>query len=300
MIKFTIATPTYNRAKVLYRVYESLNAQTYKNFEWIIVDDGSKDETANIVKEWIQQAAFPIHYYYQENAGKHTAMNLAVQHAVGEFFINADSDDRFKPDALKTLLDYWNTIPENDRYQFRGVTCRCYNSTTGIAVGSEFHRNPHDLLGLDAKFKFHYNFEMWGFNRTDVMKEFPFPDIRNQGLAFYPETIIWDRMGTKYKVRFINDALLEVYHDQANATTAKHKNRSKENIHLWEHYINDVLAYFKYDPLQFIKAFIGLIMDGLLLHKSYKDIICIPNSLLGKIMVCLFSPIGYMLYLKRK
>ena len=84
MPKFTVATPTYNRKDVLYRVFDSLCAQTMQDFEWIVVDDGSNDLTSELVLHWQEKAAFPIVYFYQENAGKHMALNLAVQKAKGE------------------------------------------------------------------------------------------------------------------------------------------------------------------------------------------------------------------------
>lgn len=299
-MKFTIATATYNRANVLHRVYDSLNSQTCKDFEWIIVDDGSTDTTADVVEKWKDDAEYPIRYYYQENSGKHMAINLAVEHAEGELFVIADSDDSFKPESLQLLLHYWEIIPQEMRSQFRGVTCRSYDPLTKNAIGKDFPQKFHDILGIDSIFKYHYDFDMWGFNRTDVMKEFPFPNTRGEGLAFYPESIIWNRMGMKYKVRFVNDTLLAYYKDQSNATTVKKRNKSKENIHLWTHYINELLKYFPKAPLLFIKAAIGLSMDGFLLHKSCAEIIGIPNSFFGKVMVVALLPVGYVLYLKRK
>ena len=297
---FTVATPTYNRANVLYRVYESLCAQTYKNFEWIVVDDGSEDSTLEIVEKWKNEADFPISYYYQENSGKHIALNLAVRNARGDLFVIADSDDSFKPESLEVLLDFWKDIPVEKRPEFRGVTCRCFDPVTNEAIGMEFPNGIHDLLGIEASFKYHYNFEMWGFNRTEVMKEFPFPDTKGQGLAYYPEAVIWNQMGMKYKVRFVNAPLRGFYRDQDNATTVRKRNRAKENIHLWAHYINELLPYFRHNPIRFIKAFVGLSMDGLRLSMTPRDILKIPKSRIGKIMVTLFFPVGYVLYLKRK
>lgn len=300
MVSFTVATPTFNRANVLSRVYESLNAQTYKNFEWIIIDDGSTDNTKQIVEEWQNKADYEIRYFYQENSGKHMALNLAVHQALGKFFVIADSDDSFKPESFETLLKYWEEIPISIRNEFRGVTCRCYDPKTGNSIGDKFPNDVHDILGIESSFKYRYHFEMWGFNRTDVMKEYPFPDTRGEGLAFYPETIIWQKMGIKYKVRFINAPLRAYYRDQGNAATSRKRNRSKENIYLWAHYANDMLPYFWYTPMQFIKAFVGLSMDGLLLNKSPKDIIRMSQRPIAKMLTVLFFPAGYFLYLKRK
>lgn len=300
MLRYTIATPTYNRANVLHRVYDSLRGQTYRDFEWIVVDDGSSDNTGAVVDGWIREADFPIRYIYQENGGKHTALNTAVQNAAGELFVIADSDDTFRADALEVMLKYWEDIPQSQRASFRGVTCRCYDPDTDIPIGTEFPNGIHDVLGIEAAFKYHYDFEMWGCNRTDVMKEFPFPDTRGEGLSFYPETVIWNRMGLKYKVRYVNDPLRGYYRDQDNATTTKKRNRSKENIHLWTHYVNEMMPYFWCKPMRFIKAFVGLSMDGLLLGMTPGEILGIPASGIGKLMAAAFLPAGWMLYLKRR
>ncbi len=114
------------------------------------------------------------------------------------------------------------------------------------------------LYGLEAYFKYHYNFQMWGMNRKDVMEEFPFPDIR-EGLAFFPEIVIFQEMGMKYKARYINPALRAYFKDQENSTTYKKRNRSKENIYLWQYYLNNALHYFFYSPIFFIKSFVGFI-----------------------------------------
>src|SRR6478672_7236545 len=90
---FSVVTATYNRAHTLGRTYESLQAQTFRDFEWIIVDDGSTDGTGSLVSGWAQESSFPIRYVSQENGGKHTALNHAVSVARGTFLASVDSDD---------------------------------------------------------------------------------------------------------------------------------------------------------------------------------------------------------------
>src|SRR5436305_1126064 len=117
---FTVFTPTYNRAKTLSRVYESLINQTFKDFEWLIIDDGSVDEneTFTLIKSWQTKAFFPIRYVHQENAGKHIAFNKAVQLAGGEFFVPLDSDDACFSNALEKFLKLWHEIPIDKRSAF--------------------------------------------------------------------------------------------------------------------------------------------------------------------------------------
>ncbi|MBE5825486.1 MAG: glycosyltransferase family 2 protein [Butyrivibrio sp.] len=302
-IRISVITPTYNRATVLYRVYESLKAQTYKDFEWIVIDDGSVDDTRTVVEEYIKENLFPIRYFYQENNGKHIALNEGCKKALGEMIVIADSDDSFTGNAFEVMLKYWDEIPDEDKKNYRGITCRCYDPADNSEIGFITNDKYLDLLGLDATYKYKINFEMWGINRRDLMLKFPFPDIRRTdkgGLHFFPETVIWDNMGRNYKVRYINECLRAYYKDQDNATTNVNNRRSQENIYLWEHLINDVLDYFWYSPMRFIKAFVGITMDGLLNGESYFDIVKRGKNAARRVGIMMFSPFGFVLFLKHR
>lgn len=285
---FTVFTPAYNRASSIHRVYESLRQQSFSNFEWIVVDDGSTDDTRSIVDNWIKEAEFPIRFFYQEHSGKHVAWNRAAQQARGKFFVIADSDDRFKANALKRFLEMWETIPIEKRDLYRGVACRCEDET-GKVLGRKRIQSPWlDTSECDAKYKYKYQYEMWGMTLTSVIRKYPNPE--EQGLKFYPESIIWDKIGDQYLTRYFNDSLRIQYHDQINATTVKHiNNRFRENYFLWLHVLNDLSKYFVYCPMLFVKSAIGLVRDGLLAGKKYKTIITDISNWNSRILVFLFS-----------
>src|SRR5690554_5503093 len=122
---FTVLTPTYNRAHTLERVYSSLEEQSFQDFEWVIVDDGSTDDTRERVREWQQQARFPIHYFWQENQHKKTAFNKGVREAHGELIVALDSDDSLDMNALDTMAQVWNDIPPPERSKFVAITGLC-------------------------------------------------------------------------------------------------------------------------------------------------------------------------------
>ena len=106
----TVFTPTYNRAVLLRRLYKSLKRQSYKEFEWIIVDDGSQDDTALVVKamqESHKVEGFPITYLHKENGGKHTAINFGVKAAGGILTLVLDSDDELPEDAIHSVWAYF-------------------------------------------------------------------------------------------------------------------------------------------------------------------------------------------------
>ena len=112
--KFTVFTPTYNRAGLLTELYESLKIQTYKNFEWLIIDDGSADNTEETVKEFQKENILKINYIKKENGGKQRAYNLAVENSEGELFICLDSDDKYIPEGLEIILRYWEEYEKRE------------------------------------------------------------------------------------------------------------------------------------------------------------------------------------------
>ena len=129
---FTVFTPTYNRAATLAGVYSSLQVQTFRNFEWLIVDDGSADGTAALVQEWQAVAEFPIRYFWQPNGGKHRAFNRGVQEARGELFLTLDSDDSCVPEALERLKFYWDALSLGSQEIFSAVTALCSDSNGNV------------------------------------------------------------------------------------------------------------------------------------------------------------------------
>ena len=99
----TVLTPTFNRASLLPRLYKSLCKQTYRDFEWLVIDDGSSDHTKEILDQFVKENKISIRYYYKTNGGKHTAINLGLDVAKGEIFFIADSDDVLLPDSLSIV-----------------------------------------------------------------------------------------------------------------------------------------------------------------------------------------------------
>lgn len=298
MARVTVFTPTYNRANVLYRVYDSLVKQAYTDFMWLIVDDGSSDNTKEVVDGYTAQGKIQIEYYYQKNQGKHMAINHAVSKTHSELFLIADSDDAFTNDAIEKLVAAWDSISPEKRVEYKGVICRCFDSETGEPIGT-FPKKVFDSNDLDANFKLKLNFEKWMLFRTDVLREFPFPDV-GKGLKFFPETIIWQQMARKYKTKYIDDALREYFRDQENALTHAKTPRFRENVYLWEHRINNTMDYFWYNPCYFLKAFVGLARDHIVIGSAFQDVIKIPNRRWKKALLILFYPVGWVLSLKYK
>lgn len=205
----TIFTPAYNRAYILPKLYESLCEQTCKDFEWLVVDDGSSDNTSELIADYeLHNAFFPIRPFKQENGGKHRAINRGVQEARGELFFIVDSDDQLIPNAVEWILSVWNDIKkENLDYQktFAGLSgIRIYPD--GSKIGGDKDFGTIDATSLDIRWKYKVKGDLAEVYRSDLMRQFPFPDI--EGEKFCTEALVWDRIAAQgYKLRYVHQGI---------------------------------------------------------------------------------------------
>lgn len=239
----TIFTPTYNRASLLPRLFDSLKRQTIFDFEWLIVDDGSSDETDRVVQNLCSLSFVPfrIRYYKKENGGKHTAINYGVNRALGELFFIADSDDILPPDALQTVLTVWNEVRANSRYA--GICGLDGKMDDGSIIGSGISGSSKsdemsltnnrklryvDGTNIEVRFGMGVSGDMKEVFKTSILKEFPFPEIPNEN--FCPEVLVWNRIGIKYKLRYINCVIYLVEYQKEGITSSITKTRMNNPI----------------------------------------------------------------------
>lgn len=198
----TILTPTYNRASLLPRLFDSLLRQTNKDFEWIVVDDGSTDDTREVVANLKEKCggAFPMGYVYKANGGKHMAINIGAERARGELLFIADSDDLLTDDALETVANSWHDI--SDDKSFAGIAGLDITMDTREVIGSGLPQEHIDCNAIDIRYRHHVTGDMREVFRTEVLREFPFPEFA--GERFCPEQLVWFRMARRYRLRYIN------------------------------------------------------------------------------------------------
>ena len=195
----TIATHTFNRANLLQRLYESLCMQTCRDFEWIVVDDGSTDSTDQLVHRFIEDSKIPIRYLRKPNGGKHTAINLAAKEAQGELFFIADSDDWLPDTAIANVLTEFSAIRSDN--SFAGV-CGLDMYADGRIVGSGLPCQTIDATPQDIRGKWGIAGDLKEIFRTDIIRQYPFPEI--PGERFCPEVLVWNRIGCQYRLRYFN------------------------------------------------------------------------------------------------
>jgi glycosyltransferase involved in cell wall biosynthesis len=214
---FTVFTPVFNRRDTIGRVWDSLCAQTCRDFEWVVVDDGSTDGVGDLLRTYAAQAPFPVQLARQENGGKHIAWNRGVALARGELFVPADSDDAFVPEALERFRAHWLSIPEADRPSFSGVNVLCRDPETGEIVGNPFPRSPMVSHNLELAYLLRVRGEKWGCLRTRVLRETPFPAAEVLRGTYVPESYVWYTVARKYRALCVNDALRLYYRDAPNS-----------------------------------------------------------------------------------
>ena len=200
----TVFTPAYNRAKELVRLYDSLLVQDYADFEWLIVDDGSADNTKEVVDGMIREGKINIRYIFQKNRGKSMAVNHGIDEAAGEAFFCIDSDDFFLPNVLGRVAREWEKIKDDP--QIAGLGFLHYHVGTTDVVGTAFPTdgmvdtsyniyNKHGVTG-DKQFVF----------KTNVMREFKFPEYPDE--KFVPEALVYNRISQTYKMVFFNTPIV--------------------------------------------------------------------------------------------
>lgn len=204
----SILTPTYNRGKLLLPLYESLKNLTFEDFEWLIVDDGSEDDTEQYALSWIahniQNAEFPIRYIKKSNGGKHTAINRGVREANGELILILDSDDTLPADSLATIAQYYEQCKG---YKDCAGVCGLMAHHDGQLIGTGFPKEPMYESALQFRYAEEGNVtgDLLEVYKTSVMREFPFPEIENE--KFCPESLVWNRIANKYKLFCFNKVI---------------------------------------------------------------------------------------------
>lgn len=212
----TIFTSTYNRAHLLGRLYSSLLRQEGEIFEWLIIDDGSTDNTREKVMGWIAQGRIPIRYYYIKHGGKHRAINYGLEVSKGRYAFFVDSDDWLTDNALSIVSKYLKTTDE--REDIIGLQFRTMNAS-GRMIGNSLPKKVFitDMISLREKERI--KGDMAEIFKIDIFREkFRFPEI--EGEDFMPEAIIWNRMSTNYKVLFIDRPIYYVEY-QKDGLSAK-------------------------------------------------------------------------------
>ena len=285
-MRYTIFTPTYNRAHLLPKLYNSIVAQQSRNFEWLIIDDGSVDNTEEVVQSFISKGDINIRYIKQKNGGKHTAFNRAIEEANSEWFVCIDSDDPLVPEAIENMDKGIAMIEgKEDVAGIVGVCVTPAGERLGYVPGEYLYSNT-----IECRDKYHLQCEPEVY-KLSLLKQYRFPEF--EGEKFITEAIVFDRLTEFHPLLYTNfpmqvkeylaggltDNQLKIRVNSPNGTLAYYKQRY-QMTKIWKYKIKALVNYSRF----YIHA------------KKNKSVLKEP---LYKKSLWIF-PIGYLMYLKDK
>lgn len=301
----TVVTPVFNRKDIISRAIQSIEKQTFRNFEYIIVNDGSTQNLDEVVVPFMNQVSVPVMYIKKENGGVHTARNAGVREARGCLITWLDSDDEFVPKTLEVLKNAWEQIPPGKKKDYFQISCRCMDEN-----GHEGTLFPSDIneLGMKESYEIYHRKKVENLvaNRADVMKANPWPEP--EGITFVGEDVLWLELERRYRTWFIND-ILRVYHTEGNdhifsSSRKKDIQYVKNCIWTFSYHLNNwkkergfrvfVESLFKYDL--FVQIYRRHVKG-----KMREDFL-LKNSLYSLLLIPLFIPalLGSLVYEKKK
>ncbi len=197
----TIFTPVYNREDTLERLYESLLRQNSKDFQWIVVDDGSTDRSGELIKKFQLSSPFEIIYKYVSNGGKMRAINEGVALASREFFFIVDSDDFITDNCVETINLYGKELPKS----MGGMIFRKIELNSQKISGKAYPKKVIDSSPIEIVYNLGIDGDKAEVFRTDILKKYPFNVY--PGEKFIPEARIWIKIGEEYKMRYIDEGI---------------------------------------------------------------------------------------------
>jgi glycosyltransferase involved in cell wall biosynthesis len=255
----TVLTTTYNRSALLSRLHESRLRQTFREFEWLIVDDGSSDATAVVVAELAEKSGFEARYLHQPNRGKHAALNAGVAAARGRYCAVIDSDDWYEPEALAVLISEWRALPAP--VEFAEVQGLCA-TPNGHIIGSRLtcaERMDSDVF--EMSFRFGVRGDKIGMIRTDVLRQFPFPEELGR---FVTEALVWHRIANRYRTRYMNRVLARKEY-QPGGLSRQEPRRTIDHARMYHVFFKEIVQTPRPIPVrQRYRAYANWVRNGLL------------------------------------
>lgn len=255
--KITVFTPTYNRAYILENLYRSLQRQSYGDFEWLVVDDGSCDGTEALFDRWRREEnPFPIRYVRQENGGKCRAINHGLKLARGELFFTVDSDDYLTDDALEKVARWEAELPKDQKYcGFAGNLGTAPNVTPNKPLpGDFFDGTAFDRYGI-------VDGERASVFYTDIHRRYLYPEF--PGEKFMTEAVTWNRMANDgYRMRFFND-IIWIFEYKDDGLTRSGYDLFLRNPQGTGLFFREKAKFFHYSPKTMLGMWYGFTCDAM-------------------------------------
>lgn len=273
MVPITVFTPAYNRADLLKRCYESMCRQTNKNFIWMIIDDGSTDNTKEVVDLWmLNNNGFEIQYYYKENGGLHTAYNEAIEHIDTELCVCIDSDDYMPDNAVEIILDFWKKNGSNEYAGIVGLDYTIDNHVIGDLLPDKKSINLINLL--IGKYHIH-NGDRTNVVRTELYKKVA-PMISFEGEKNFSPHYMHLQISKNYDFLVLNKNLRYVEYQadgMSNSIFKQYLNSPNSFIETRKLYLSLPGISWKFK----LRQSIHLVSSGIIANKMIEVLKYIPS-----------------------
>lgn len=292
-MKISILTPTYNRARLLNKLYKSLveNTKYDVEIEWLIMDDGSTDNTSQEVEKFIKENKFDIQYYSQENKGKMVAINNLIGYATGDLIIECDSDDYFKSNAFLTIENTYNEMDENTY-----ALCYLKYDQNECNIGNLFKQKETTMF--DLYFKQGEDGEKVLVYNAKIRKQFSYELENNE--KFITEARMYHKMDLQYKIKCFNEPIMICEYQE--------EGYSKNIIEVFK---NNPFGYYQYFKEIFEHNFKGVLLKkrvyaikhyilfSVLTNHSFLESIKVVKGNINKILFLISYLPGMMLTKRR-
>ncbi|MDQ0253159.1 glycosyltransferase involved in cell wall biosynthesis [Evansella vedderi] len=284
METLTIFTPTFNRAYTLHKCYESLKRQTCKDFKWLIIDDGSSDNTFELVNQWILENKVPIKYFYQENQGMHGAHNTAYELIETELNVCIDSDDYMADNAVEKILSFWKEYGCEEYAGIVGLDATPEGSVIGTKMPEELKEST--LSNLYGKYKVKGDKKL--VYRTELTRKAP-PYPLFQGERYCPLSYKYILIDQQYPLLVMNEILchVEYLEDGSSMNMIKQYKRNPRGF-----------SFFRKTAMKFAPTYKERLRESIhyvssnLMIKNYRYLFESPC----KFTTMIASPFGILLY----
>lgn len=280
MKTLTVITTTYNRDYCLHQVYDSLKRQTSSDFLWMIIDDGSTDNTKELVQKWIDEKLIEIEYYYKTNGGMHTARNLAYEKCTTELNVIIDSDDWMTDDAVEKIVRFWKANGSND---YCGIISDNVDKN-GNMIGSPLP-NIKSCRRFLLSSKYHVKGDKKLILRSELTRLYPYPEF--EGEKFFPASYKFRLIDQQYDILVMHEYTCVVDYNSDSMTYNKYA-QYKTCAKGFAFFRNEMIKLTN-SPKEIIREMIHYIAESKMANskhvisgsaKPFYTIICFPIGLL--------------------
>jgi len=302
----SVLTPTYNRAHILHRVYDSLQRQSVKDFEWVVVDDGSTDDTPALVTRWQAEADFPITLYrYGNNRGQTPTLNIGRMLVSGHYAFRLDSDDALLDDAMETIAHWRAATGADAKPEICGLAFRCIDdigNLVGSAKGNEnLSETVVQVTNREARYRYGMTFDFVRVMKTERFQEQGFDELTNCENA--PPSIYWNRFSNRYETIFVDRPIRRYYRNDGEARLS---DKAPGKTVKWPRgnylralaILNEDIDWLRHDPKVFLNAARKITRLGLHIGRPIRSQFGDLTNVRARLLWALAMPGGLAGYLR--